>query len=102
MTELYNVWHRAGHDPEQFLIKVRLFASPDAKIFDPVGRGLIGKFWHEEYERQKPLLSFMGDRDRVAHNQLKRFYTHVPDILELISDRLLPRSLDDLLAYALD
>ncbi|WP_417713740.1 COR domain-containing protein [Pseudophaeobacter arcticus] len=102
MTELYNVWHHAGHNPEQFLLKVRLFVAPDAKIFDPVGRGLIGKYWHDEYESQKPVLNFMGDRDRVAHNQLKRFYTHVPDILELISDRLLPRSLDDLLTYALD
>lgn len=102
MTELYQIWHHTGHDPKEFLSKVRLFTAPDGKIFDPVGRGLIGKYWHDEYERQKPVLDYMGDKDRVAHNQLKRFYTHVPDILELISDTLQPRSLDDLVTYALN
>ena len=102
MTELYQIWHYAGHDPAEFLSKVRLFTAPDAKIFDPVGRALIGKHWHDEYERQEPVLAYMGDKDRVAHNQLKRFHTHVPEILELISDILQPRSLDDLVTYALD
>ncbi|MBO9399172.1 TIR domain-containing protein, partial [Shimia sp. R9_2] len=102
MTELYQIWHRAGHDPEEFMAKVRLFTADDAKIFSAVGRGLIGKHWHDEYEAQKSVLEFMGDKDRVAHNRLKRFYAHVPDILELISDTLQPRSLDDLVEYALD
>ncbi|MEQ5870213.1 leucine-rich repeat domain-containing protein [Sagittula sp. NFXS13] len=102
MTELYQIWHHAGHNLERFMSKVRLFTAPDADVFDPVGRALIGKYWHDEYERQKPVLDFMGDQDRVAHNQLKRFHAHVPDILKMISDRLQPRSLEDLITYALD
>jgi len=102
MTELYQIWHTSGHDREKFKSRVRLFTTPDAKIFTPVDRAKVGKFWQDKYEEEKPLLDYMADADRLAHNQLKRFYTHVPDILVLIADTLQPRNLDDLVGYALD
>lgn len=102
MTEFYQILHRAGHDPKLFISKIRLFIAEDAMIFSAVGRGWIGKHWHSEYEAEKSVLEFMGDKDKMAHNQLKRFYAHVPHLLELISDMLQPRSLDDLVEYALN
>ncbi|MEP4039216.1 toll/interleukin-1 receptor domain-containing protein [Pseudophaeobacter sp.] len=102
MTELYQIWHHAGHNSGEFFEKVRLFTAEGTEIFDSVGRALIGKHWAKEYDRQKPFLEYMGDKDRVAHNRLQRFYTHVPDILEAIADKLQPRSLDDLVTYALE
>lgn len=102
MTDLCQIWHRAGHDPKMFISKIRLSTAEDAKIFSAVGRGLIGKHWHAENEAMKSVLELMGDKDKLAHNQFKRFYAHVPHLLELISDMLQPRSLDDLVEYALN
>ena len=102
MYELCEIWRLAKGDKADFLEKARLFSAPDAGIFTPVGRAKIARYWKEAYDEEKDLLDHMGPGDRLGHHRLKTYAAHVGEILEVVADTLQPRTLEDLLTYALD
>ncbi|SUB01535.1 Internalin-A precursor [Pannonibacter phragmitetus] len=101
MFELYEIWRLAKGDRADFLEKARLFSAPDAGIFTPVGRAKIARHWKTAYDEEKEFLDDMGPGDRQSHHRLKTYAAHVGEILEVIADTLQPRTLEDLLDYAL-
>ncbi|CAI9404881.1 hypothetical protein ANOBCDAF_04707 [Pleomorphomonas sp. T1.2MG-36] len=102
MTELYEIWLQARAEDAVFLEKVRIFTHSGTKIFTPVDRARLAKYWADLYDDEKFVLEYMGASDRVNHLALKKFAAHVGDILTVVADTLHPRTLDQLLDYCFD
>lgn len=102
MTELHEIWREARGDETEFLSRVRSFALPDAKIWTAMDRARIARHWKDIYESELEFLGDMGPRDRIRHHDLKKFATHVGEILETVVDVLQPKDVVALEAYVLD
>lgn len=96
MFELYNIWTRAAHDPEQFLKRVIPLTLPDAQIRttrDKVNRGLYWQKQKDDLEASGGL-NVMGTITFEKFNLIKQFCQHTADMLTLLMDKNEPRDFD--------
>lgn len=101
MFELCEIWRLSRADPAEFREKVRLFTASDAKIFTSVDRAKVARHWRKTHAAELQYLDDMGPADRERQYKVSKIAVQVGEILEVVADTLQPRTLEDLLDYAL-
>jgi internalin A len=107
MFELSEVWRTSKHEGEDFLKRIRIYALPDAKVWEPEDWADWAIYWKEKHdaldrrarEHGGAILGEPGLR-RLIHMQ--RFYTQVADILGVLADIVQPRTFEELEQYGFD
>ncbi|MEM9627050.1 MAG: toll/interleukin-1 receptor domain-containing protein [Pseudomonadota bacterium] len=107
MYELYEIWLQARREDERFLKRIRVFTQEDAKIWTPLDRADYAIYWTDEYEKHQKIVKkhgthVFGDKDQMAISLMRKFSSHIGDILTITADTLQPRNLDELVGYGLD
>jgi hypothetical protein len=87
-----------------FLKRVRVYAFPDAKIFNPKDWVDWAIYWKQEHDslQSRALehgLAVLGDLANRRLTQMRIFYTQVSDILGTLADIVQPRTLEELERY---
>lgn len=106
MFELSEIW-RTSLRQETFLERVRVYALPDAKIWDPRDWADWAIHWKKEYEAldsraREHGAAVLGQRGNDRLRQMQYFYTSVADILGTLADIVQPRTFEELKRYGLD
>ena len=104
MFELSEIWRTSQQEGEAFLKRVRIYALPDAKIFQPGDWADWAIYWkreHDELERRAQLhgMVVLGEQGHRRLTQMRNFYTQVSDILGTLADIMQPRTFEDLERY---
>jgi internalin A len=104
MFELNEIWRNSKQDREVFLQRVRIYALPDTKIWDPIDWTDWAIHWKEKYnelnERARQHgVEILGEPGYRRLRQMQNFYTQVSDILGTLADIVQPRSMDQLREY---
>jgi internalin A len=107
MNELLQIWIKCSTEKQKFLDRVRVYRLPDIKISSIPDRAQYAIYWRQEYEKVEQLIrdggpDVLGPRGFGEYKLMGDFRRSVAEILEIISDRLQPRSFDDLARYGLD
>lgn len=102
MYELFCIWMEASGRESKFSNRIAVYALDDARVWTIKERAECARFWQEQYSDNEPHLSQMGERDRIAHLNMKKFSVHVGDILATIADTVLPQSYEELRTFAFD
>jgi internalin A len=104
MFELSEIWRNSKQDRGVFLQRVRIYALPDTKIWDPIDWTDWAIHWKEKYselnERARQHgVEILGEPGYRRLRQMQNFYTQVSDILGTLTDIVQPRSMDQLREY---
>jgi internalin A len=104
MFELNEIWRTSKQDREVFLQRIRIYALPDAKIWDPIDWTDWAIHWREEYDKldARSRQYGAGILSEHAHRrllQMQNFYTQVSQLLGSIADIVQPRNIDQLREY---
>jgi internalin A len=86
---------------------VRIFALPDAKIWDPLDWTDWAIYWKKQHDAldsraRKHGAGILGESGQRRLLQMQRFYTQVPDNLGILSDIVQPRTFEELEHYGFD
>ena len=106
MYELYEIWLQARGEGDRFLERIRVFAHEDAKIWEPIDRAQYAIHWQGKCKELDELTAahthhILGEKDKYAHSLMKKFETHIGDILHTVTDVLHPKTVDEFLHYSL-
>lgn len=96
MNELYLIWMEASGNENKFAERIAVFALDDADVWSLKDRAEHARYWQDLYQETAKYLFDLGERDRIAHLNMKRFSVHVGDILATITDTVLPKNYDEL------
>lgn len=102
MYELSGVCRKCGHDADEFRQRVHLWTLDDAKIWEPDDRAQYGRHWREKYEKLKPCVADLGNRDLLARERMRTFHADVGEILATVADTVQPRQFSDFLQWGCD
>ena len=107
MMELYDIWKDCGADDEEFLKRILVYVQTDAEIDTPLKRGRIALWWKKQHDELHQLVleggpGILGEKDHEYYRKINRFVMDVENILQVISDTLRPRNIDELIAYGLE
>lgn len=100
MNELYQIWVKASCEEDNFANRIAVFALDDADVWALKDRALHARYWQDLYKENAQYLEDLGERDRIAHLNMKRFAVHVGDILASITDTVLPQNYEELKKFA--
>lgn len=101
MFELFEVWRNCRREEAEFLNRVRAYTLPGTNISRPRERLPYAIHWKEEYEALAASVKqhgpdILGEEDLRQFKLMQEFSGRVSDILALVSDRLQPRSFEEL------
>lgn len=101
MYELSEIWRSCRQQDELFLGRVRIFALPDARIWQPEEWVDCAIHWKQEHDALDQRARTHGAAILGEHGQrrlmlMQRFYTQVADILGTLADIVQPRSFEEL------
>ena len=104
MFELSEVWRTSRQEGPAFLDRVRVYALPDARIFDPLDWTDWAIHWKQQHDAlddraRQHGAAILGEAGHRRLMLMQRFTTQVPDILATLADIVQPRSLDDLIRW---
>jgi internalin A len=107
MYELLEIWRKSVAEEEQFLARVRVFVLLGTKIFTLEDRAQYAIHWQQQYENIRKLVAengpnVVGSRGFAQFKLMQDFARFVPEILELVTDRLQPRDFEEFAKYGLD
>jgi internalin A len=107
MFELSEIWRTSRQDREEFVERVRIYALPDAKIFNPSDWADWAIYWKQEYDALETRarehgMFVLGELGNKRLMQMRTFYNEVADILGTIADIVEPRTLQDFQSYGFD
>lgn len=105
MFELSEIW-RTSREKKDFLDRVRVYALPDARIWDARDWADWAIHWKTEYEdlnaRARQIgAGYIGPKCNDRLRQMLYFSTQVADILGTLTDIVQPRSFEELERYGL-
>jgi internalin A len=105
VRELTEIWRNCHRDPDTLIQRVRLFALPDAKFWEPEDRTLLARHWLERHQQLQESgrvgdHSVIGARDAQKLIAMKRFALELPDILDALANRVQPRTFAEVVRYA--
>jgi internalin A len=106
MYELLEIWRRSEAAEEKFLERIKAYVLPGTKIFSLADRAQYAIYWQQEFENIRKLLSehgpnIVGSRGFVQFKLMQDFARFVPEILELVADRIQPRTFEELEKHGL-
>ena len=101
MFELSEVWRTSRQEGKAFLERVRIYATPDVKIFRPVDWVDWAIFWKQEHDALEGRafqhgLAVLGKSGARRLAQMRTFYNQIADILGTFADIVQPRTFDEL------
>jgi len=107
MFELSEVWRTSRQEGKAFLARVRIYALPDAKIFNPGDWADCAIYWKQEYDPLEARarthgMFVLGELGNKRLMQMRTFYNEVPDILGTLADIVQPRTIQDFQRYGFD
>jgi internalin A len=106
MYELYEIWLQARGEDERFLKRIRVYTEADAKIWTILDRLQCATYWDEQYAQHAAIegnkLLLLAEKDLERIKLMRRFASHVGDILNVVTDILQPSDLDKLVSYSFD
>jgi TIR domain len=107
MFELSEIWRTSKHEGSAFLKRVRVFALPDAKVWEPEDWVDWAIYWkHEHAALEKRArdhgASILGEQGHRRLLHMQRFYTQVADILGLLAEKVQPRTYADFERYGFE
>jgi internalin A len=106
MFELYKVCLNCSTDVTTFAHKVKVFRLQGVQIDSPKDRIQHAIFWKKQFEELTELLDehgldVLGKEDFAQYKCIGQFYQNIGDILQEISDTLVPQTFEQLLDYGL-
>jgi hypothetical protein len=107
MFELSEIWRTSKQEGRAFLKRVRVYALPDAKVWEPKDWVDWAIYWKQEHDTLENRArdhgaSILGEQGHRQLLQMQRFYTQVVDILGTLADIVQPRTYEDLARYGFD
>ena len=107
MFELSEIWRTSKQEGETFLKRVRIYALPDAKIFQPGDWADLAIYWKREHDAlesraQQHGLVVLGEQGHRRLTQMRNIYSQVSDILGTLADIVQPRTFEELERYGFD
>ena len=104
MYELLEIWYESKRDTKNFLDRVKVFTLPCANILTIIDRTQYAIHWQNEFKKIDDLVQAHGygilaNQDYESYRLMKKFAHHIPEILVLFADTLLPRNFDELVEY---
>jgi hypothetical protein len=105
--ELTEIWRNCRRDTDTFLKRVRLFALPDAKFWEPEDRTRLARHWFERHQKLQDSGRVgdhfvIGTRDMQKMIEMKRFAMDLPDILDALANRVQPLTFAEVVRYAFE
>jgi magnesium transporter len=106
MFELSEIWRTSKQEGNTFLERVRVYALPDARVWQPGDWVDWAIFWKQEHDAlenraRQHGASILGEHGHRKLMQMQRFYTQVADILGTLADIVQPRTFEELERYGL-
>jgi magnesium transporter len=106
MFELSEIWRTSKQEGNTFLERVRVYALPDARVWQPGDWVDWAIFWKQEHDALENRArqhgpGILGEHGHRKLMQMQRFYTQVADILGTLADILQPRTFEELERYGL-
>jgi internalin A len=107
MFELSEVWRTSRQEGRVFLERVRIYAMPDVKIFEPTDWADWAIYWKEQHDALEGRafrhgLAVLGELGSRRLAQMRNFYNQIADILGTFADIVQPRTFDELELYGFD
>jgi internalin A len=104
MFELSEIWRTSQQEGESFLKRVRIYALPDAKFFQPRDWADWAIYWKREHDALESRAHehgtvVLGEQGHRRLTQMRNFYSQVSDILGALADIVQPRTFEDLERY---
>jgi internalin A len=104
MFELSEIWRTSQQEGEAFLNRVRIYALPDAKIFQPEDWVDWSIYWKKEHDNlesraQQHGIVVLGEQGHRRLTQMRNLYSQISDILGTVADIVQPRTFEDLERY---
>jgi hypothetical protein len=106
MFELSEIWHTSKREGSAFLERVRVYALPDATVWQPGDWADWAIYWKKEHDAvdsraRQHGAGILGEHGHRRLMQMQRFYTEVADILGTLADIVQPRTFEELERYGL-
>jgi internalin A len=106
INELFQMWKNSREDPDDFLMRVRLFTLDDARFSQPEDRFKYAQYWQGKHDRLAELIrespNLISAADFNSFRLMDEFATRIGDILALFSDTVRSRSFQEFLKYGFD
>jgi internalin A len=107
MFELNEIWRTSRQDEAAFRQRIRIFALPGTKIFDPTDWADWAIHWKQEHDKLENLARqhgtyVLGNAGGSRLNQMRAFYNQVADILATLADTVQPRTFEQLERHGFD
>jgi internalin A len=107
MFELSEIWRNSKQEGEEFRKRVRVYALPDATIWQPLDWVRWAAHWKQEYDLLDHAAREHGPATLGQHGfsrltDMQHFYTQVSDILGTLANIVQPRSWEELERYGFD
>jgi internalin A len=104
MYELWEVWRNCKPEGEEFRNRIRVFRLPDAKMMTASERVRCAKYWDRQFKSLDTKLrkdgpALLGQSDFTRYKLMQEFASHVGDMLGLIADTRLPKTLEEFRMY---
>ena len=105
MFELLQIWRTSCQDPDIFLDRIRVYRSPELKIFTVSERLAYAGYWKEECDATKKNIEqcgfgLLGQTDFMNWQRTKEFANQVNEMLAQITDVLQPANFEEYIAAA--
>jgi internalin A len=107
MFELSEIWRNSRQEGKDFLKRVRIYALPDAKIWEPTDWVDCAIYWKQKHDdldgrARQHGAAILGEHGNRRLLQMQRFYIQVADILGTLAGIVQPRTLEELERYGLE
>jgi internalin A len=107
MFELSEIWRTSKQEGPAFLKRVRVFALPETKIWNPIDWTDWAIYWKKEHDALESRarehgIVILGELGHRRLTQMGLFYREVTDILGTLTDIVQPRTFEDLERYGFD
>jgi hypothetical protein len=107
MFELFEIWRNNRENKADFLRKVRIFTTDDAKISSPVDWLQYTRYWLQQRDKLQHAIDQVGWADagedaRAQYRNIEAFAGSVSDVLALFADVVKPRTFEEFERVGLD